>query len=504
MKNHISVRTTTILIAITILMMLSLMTASISPALGQSLPTVEFENINPSVDEPDQNPYRVNVVLTVRLSQASSQNVSVQYRTADITAEASERDYIAASGTVYFYPGTTERTISITVLNDTTVENSERFRVELFQPSGAMLNSSRDDANITIRDDDESAPYNLTAPATVQEDQGTFTVRVETANFPVVNINADFYIYDSPGTAQRGVDYQSVAKILYITPGETGAEFEVTLRKDTDDEPDKAFTIKMQQQSPADDQIILGVTEVTVTILDDDPATPTNLELANQTTDPDLDHVAVLQWDYSDAEGYLLESREGTSGSWRCIVAGTYSSRNPPAPVRSAQPKVAPWPPARTGTSGSAASPPRHFPTQGRPPATRKPNTAISSAQWRTRVTTSHRKTPWDRWPYPPSTPRCAPTWQPTGLTIAAGAKHRDVQISWDEPPDGSNVTGFALYRKWQGATGTDDDDLYRCLYWSTKPSEFITSYRDYAIAAYETAENKNKYTYRCTRSTTP
>ena len=163
----------------------------------------------------------------------------------------------------------------------------------------------------------------------MQEDQGTFTVRVETANFPVVNINADFYIYDSPGTAQRGVDYQSVAKILYITPGETGAEFEVTLRKDTDDEPDKAFTIKMQQQSPADDQIILGVTEVTVTILDDDPATPTNLELANQTTDPDLDHVAVLQWDYSDAEGYLLESREGTSGSWRCIVAGTYSSQEP-------------------------------------------------------------------------------------------------------------------------------------------------------------------------------
>ena len=209
MKNHISVRTTTILIAITMLMMLALIIAPGS-ALGQSLPSVGFENINPSVDEPDQSPYRVNAVLTVQLSQASSQNVSVRYRTADITAEASERDYIAASGTVYFYPGTTERTISITVLNDTTVENSERFRVELFQPSGAMLNSSRDDANITIRDDDESAPYNLTAPATVQEDQGTFTVRVETANFPVVNINADFYIYDSPGTAQR----ESITKAL--------------------------------------------------------------------------------------------------------------------------------------------------------------------------------------------------------------------------------------------------------------------------------------------------
>ena len=34
------------------------------------------------------------------------------------------------------------------------------------------------------------------------------------------------------------------------------------------------------------------------------------------------------------------------------------------------------------------------------------------------------------------------------------------------------------------------------CLYWSTKPSEFITSYRDTLIAAYETAGNRNKYVY--------
>ena len=88
--------------------------------------------------------------------------------------------------------------------------------------------------------------------------------------------------------------------------------------------------------------------------------------------------------------------------------------------------------------------------------------------------------------------PTVRPTWQPTGLTIAAGAKHRDVQISWDEPPAGSNVTGFALYRKWQGATDTP----HLCLYWSTKPSEFITSYRDTLIAAYETADNRNKYVY--------
>ena len=122
MRNHIFTRTTAAIIAIAMLMTLALLTTPGNNALGQSLPTVGFEDINVSVDEPDQSPYRVNAILTVQLSQASSQNVSVRYRTVDITAKAAERDYNATSGTLYFSPGTTERTISVTVLNDTVVE----------------------------------------------------------------------------------------------------------------------------------------------------------------------------------------------------------------------------------------------------------------------------------------------------------------------------------------------------------------------------------------------
>ena len=148
---------------------------------------MEFQAINITVDEPDQSPYRVNAVLTVQLSQAVQPDTS-RSGTGPSTShstDAAERDYNAASGTLYFSPGTTERTIIVTVLNDTTVEESfERFRVELFQATNATL-GSYDNAQVVIRDDDVSAPYNLTAPATVREDQGTFTVTVETAStFP--------------------------------------------------------------------------------------------------------------------------------------------------------------------------------------------------------------------------------------------------------------------------------------------------------------------------------
>ena len=88
---------------------------------------MSFTETSIEVDEPDHSPYRINAILTVQLSQAYSQTVTVQYRTEDFTAKTATGDYIATSGTLYFYPGTTERTISVTAsLDDTTVEESFR------------------------------------------------------------------------------------------------------------------------------------------------------------------------------------------------------------------------------------------------------------------------------------------------------------------------------------------------------------------------------------------
>ena len=490
MKDRLSVRTTT---AITMLILLVLLATSGNPALGQSLPTIGFEssNLNPGVDEPDLSPYRVNVTLTVELSQTYSQTVTVRYATSDITATASARDYTAASGTLYFSPGTTERTITLTVLNDTNVENLERFRIQLSQPTNARL-GSYDNAQVTIRDDDQSAPYNLTSPTTVREDQGTFTVVVETATTPRVDQDFEFIVIDIESTATDGTDYRGFSKTLDFPPGSTRAEYQVTLFDNQADQGNRSFNIRLLRNT-AKPQIIMGVTEVSITILDDDPAVPTNLELADQTTDKDLDHVAVLQWDYSDAQGYLLESRDGDSGPWNCIVAGTYSSSEP------------------TGTStvsttkggAMAASEDWHFRVRNfnseefsYPGEATCDEGADYGYIFSTVDDQGYNLSPADTLgpvAIPAIDPTVAPTWQPTGLAIAAGAQHRDVQISWDEPPAGSNVTGFALYRKWQGATGTPN----LCLYWSTKPSEFITNYRDTHVAAYDTADNKNKYQYR-------
>jgi len=76
--------------------------------------------------------------FTVSLTEASSQPVTVQYATSNMTAAAGS-DYTATSGTVTFAPGETEKIIAVLVHRDTIAEDTETFMMMLSNPSGATL-----------------------------------------------------------------------------------------------------------------------------------------------------------------------------------------------------------------------------------------------------------------------------------------------------------------------------------------------------------------------------
>jgi len=108
---------------------------------------------DPTVTEGDNG--TSSLVFTVRLSAASSQAASVQYRTVDETATAPS-DYTAVTGDVIFDPGETSKSIEITVLGDTSVEPDESFTVELFGATGALI--VKGEGTGTILNDDEPSP----------------------------------------------------------------------------------------------------------------------------------------------------------------------------------------------------------------------------------------------------------------------------------------------------------------------------------------------------------
>ncbi len=100
------------------------------------------------------------VTFTVSLSEASGQQVTIDYTTASGTAE-SGTDFTAASGTLTFAAGDSSSTVSVATADDSVDEEDETFTLTLSNASGATLGTAT--ATGTIVDNDTEAPEPLTA-----------------------------------------------------------------------------------------------------------------------------------------------------------------------------------------------------------------------------------------------------------------------------------------------------------------------------------------------------
>ena len=100
------------------------------------------------------------MVFTVKLSQASTQTVKVDYNTADnspaVGAATAVQDYVPKSGTLTFAPGVTIQTITIVINGDPLDEPDENFFINLSNPIGAGIQDPT--AVGLILDDDLPAP----------------------------------------------------------------------------------------------------------------------------------------------------------------------------------------------------------------------------------------------------------------------------------------------------------------------------------------------------------
>jgi chitinase len=123
---------------------------------------------------------KAGLAFTVTLSRPATVYAAVTYATADGTATAGE-DYIARSGTIYFAPGQTEKTVVVAVRGDRTVEADESVLFRLSDPYRAVLAESQGVG--TIRSDDlpllsiaDAADQRETAPG-AQPMQGVLSTR---------------------------------------------------------------------------------------------------------------------------------------------------------------------------------------------------------------------------------------------------------------------------------------------------------------------------------------
>ena len=93
----------------------------------------------------------VSLAFAVTLDRAPSGTVTVEYATADDSAQAGQ-DYSSTNGTLTFAIGETSKTVSVTLLDDDVDEGEETFKLQLSNPSGAYI--ADDEATGTIVNSD--------------------------------------------------------------------------------------------------------------------------------------------------------------------------------------------------------------------------------------------------------------------------------------------------------------------------------------------------------------
>ncbi len=108
-------------------------TPSPTPTPIQSPNVLQFSSSNYGVIEAC-----TTVTITVNRIGDTSGTASVEYFTADVTA-TERRDYITAIGKLSFATGETSKSFAVLINDDSYVEGSETFSVNLRNPSGASL-----------------------------------------------------------------------------------------------------------------------------------------------------------------------------------------------------------------------------------------------------------------------------------------------------------------------------------------------------------------------------
>jgi uncharacterized repeat protein (TIGR01451 family) len=121
--------------------------AEVDPYLGNNTASATTAVTTPAISIADASVAEGNLgttslVFAVTLAAPSAQTITVNYVTTNGSATAGS-DYVAANGILTFPPGTTNQSLVVTVMGDTTIEVNETLYVNLSSPLNGTLGRSQ-------------------------------------------------------------------------------------------------------------------------------------------------------------------------------------------------------------------------------------------------------------------------------------------------------------------------------------------------------------------------
>jgi uncharacterized repeat protein (TIGR01451 family) len=204
-----------------------------------------------------------SMTFNVSLLPSNAVPVSVQFFTSDGTAAAG-LDYLATNGTLVFPPGTTNQTITVTLLPDALSESNETFTVTLVNPTNVLIGDSQ--ATGTINDNDPSPTLTINDIAVPEGSDGTSIVTFSVALSAVSGKISSVAYTTVDGSALAGLDYLPAYGVMTFSPGVTNASVDVGIIGSSLFKPDRKFYFRLL--SP--DGLILSRTQAVCVVTDKD------------------------------------------------------------------------------------------------------------------------------------------------------------------------------------------------------------------------------------------
>lgn len=262
-----------------------------------------------------------NLQFSVQLSAASGRDITVAYATSDGTATTADSDYNAASGTLTFAAGETQKTIDVAIVGDTRNEADETFEVTLSNPAQATLDQAT--ATGTIQND-EGLPTLSVADVSVAEGHSGTTAMTFTVELSAVSgqtVTADYATVE--GTATDG-DFVAATGQITIPAGQSTASIEISVQGDRLDEADETFDLVLSNPGNA----ALEDGRATGTIVDDDATPSLAIAAATVTEGNSGQQTLTLAVTLSAASGRTVTVRYTTRDGSATTADGDYQARS--------------------------------------------------------------------------------------------------------------------------------------------------------------------------------
>ena len=184
----------------------------------------------------------IDAVVTIELSEPSTDIITVDYILGDGTAEKGT-DFLLSNGSITFSPGETAKNINVKIIDDNQYEPDETIIIVLSNPINASIGLN-DTFTYTILNNDPVPVSFVNSSSEVDESKGSASLKVR-IEAPEKNIVAVKYKVTGGTAAGDGEDYSLADGTLTFNPGEITKVIPVNIVDDNIDEEDETIEVEL-------------------------------------------------------------------------------------------------------------------------------------------------------------------------------------------------------------------------------------------------------------------